>query len=652
MHLLNFWRNSGFFGVGQSQYPVLPEGIVRFEISLAAVFAVPMLALAGDLTSEPTGLVEFQINGRTLSPALSEAQVEVHIGSQTFTTGADSSGVYSIEVGCSGQLDDLVIIKAFGTGDQEGLAMARLTESCGRLRDLAMGDSPTLTVGPVSPLSTGLYATVFWHVQDAPDLSWPPPRAALADQLGLLQTDGSDSAARAIQYLAKGLASLPEAFDDSLELLADREAARNLIVTTEGAHSNQIIAESLKTLLWSPDLYHPANEPPPLFAGWCATLDFACNYFASFEAGGSADFTIEVAGGTGEWFNRGLQDLIFNDRLEWKSDNLRAWRLQGIEGAPLASIATTRVRGNPPVEVDALMTTKWVDFRLVNASEWIQLLALTTRRELLFPDNPEIPTEVTESSFPGLLSGLTDLNELPDWDGPEIGSRWVLALPASNPTMNYELVSADLFEFVDGDTALSMIGDVSYDWQFSDGILTISDADGQHEFRHLGHRPNRHGAMLMTARPEDAAGITAHIHAKAANLSPQFEAIEVPGRYVSGVSLNRAFPYAPFLPLQYLVIELFADGTGLSAMMLDPEAPLPYWANEVNWSIDEQNGLVINQVYEGSAMVGRRWLPVSDVPGTTDLYVLETQPEVLMPGDVPEFSRYRLNYYRRMDLVD
>lgn len=134
---LSYRPLAGYFG----------EDSLRYRLSVGAVTsdAVVKLKVEGSL----------QLQGVTRPQALAGAQVEVRVGSRTYTTTADAQGEFLVSVRALPQ--DMVILKATGQGSQSAGVYTSIAGEIGRVDGAASGATITPTQWPnlrLTPSST------------------------------------------------------------------------------------------------------------------------------------------------------------------------------------------------------------------------------------------------------------------------------------------------------------------------------------------------------------------------------------------------------------------------------------------------------------------------------------------------------------------
>lgn len=618
------------------KFVVNGSAIVLMSASLAAS-ASPETSSGADADR---GSV-FDLVGSTRHPVLPNAQVDVHVGGIVSSAQADSDGRFEVSVDCS-QPDQLVVVQARGAGNQSAIEHARLVHSCGYLQtQLDMANQ--FQAGLLSPLSTGVYAALRWFVENEESLSWPVSLSQIESYLNIIQLSRVSWVIEAHSYIGEGDVPLPAGLDTTLELALDRSALTSVVDQGRQIVPFEDRLPRLQAIHWDVGLLRKPSLPNPPEYTWayCVSLFRACPWYADLASDQSMYYGIPTSGGSGEWLDRGLQSLIFGDRMEVPEDNLRALRMTGSSGDPLFfSVSFPVIDGE---QVEQRFETVWFDVRIPDASELLDLLATASKTRLTYPNNPEIPDQIFEPSLVFFQEGLTSLANLPAWQGPQGGEEWLLPIQTS-PSLSpdTELVT------LNGDgTALAQLSGTSLAWQYSGDTLILSGASvPDHHVHFIGGIPGRHDSFLVEVGPGEASIRAFSEEGIEATDQSAFVAEEVPGRYLGGFDLDTIMPSDPATDLdEVFTFDLFSDGTGLNATLPNATAPMPSTARPVVWEIDAEGRLVIERTGSSSSIV-RRWTRAAVSPSNGDIFMIETSPEFVSDGDSPAFARPRFNFYR------
>lgn len=613
-------------------------------------------ANAASTESEAIGMLSgspIEINGSTLFPALVLASIEVIFGDQTATGTTDSTGNYSITIDCNDN-EAMVFVIVQGIAEQAHIRAARVVDSCAAL-NAAADQSGSFQVGPVSPVSTALFAVLNWYVERSLILEWPPSASDIHQHRYAVSGFLAGGVASVLPSMNAGLWPLPPGFDNTLDVLLDRQAYLEYRTDLFAQVDLEVFNAARQETAWSAQLNAGTDElsQQDSFRIDCQPIGNFCPMAMLSENG--QDF-FHVGGhtsGLAEVLFRALQDVIFADNHELPVDNLRALRMSRPDGEPLTeSMSFFFVPGIGQVETWFYLD--YIDWRLVNASEAIPLASTVDHNRRVHP-NGELPNTASSSEFPSLISVVSDSASLPAWQGPTIGDAWHVPLHfgwtpevATNSAFRW-----DRLNFASDGAGQTALTELNFTWSMSDGALHVDLPPlGMHHFRLLGGDMDRHPlfeAVFEPASPDVRSEFKAMIQD---NAPPAFSTESAPGRYIGGFDLDelRLLPNTA-APVAYLVFQLDTGGTGWRASMTDPQiTQRPTNAIDIDWSVDATGRLVTRMESTPDFFQHRAWLPMRLHEGTGDLYVLELGPFSNDDSDY-QFPNIpgRLNFYRRID---
>lgn len=597
------------------------------------------------------------LEGRTSHPTLRDAAVLVTAGSAAPVSGStDSDGRFAIDFDCSDP-DGVVLIEVAGSGAQSHVGAARVVHACDAL--IAAADpSGRFGVGPVSPVSTAVYAVLHWTLSD---LGLPTSGLRLPDiapNRHTLQLNELTTLQYALPFVHSGDVDLPSGPVNSLALALDRPA----LVETARQVLDQVPFERQQAvnqaLVFSPAIYRNP-DPPTSERGlgiYCPSLQVACPGHYTILPSLSGEYALRSSGGGAQFTYRARQGRIQADRFQSGDDNLRAVRVEASDGAPLRSIF--RVLTIDGVQVEAYDDTVWQDIRLADASELIDLIAAASKIVRRFPENPEIPEQVFEPSSVAFYPGFTDRQQLPGWSAPQAGESWLLPFRFEE-TIPERLAQfgVDRVVFNNDGTAQALRQDITLNWQISGGRLILDGAAiDTHEYQLLGRSlvEDGHQEAMVSVRGVDGLFDAIDTGVIRTSGPSQFVVEEVPGRYVSGFDLDRVMPANALgqdsYPREFFLFQLDAGGTGWRATMEDVQGPEPADASPLEWSLNDRGEVVIYYDLGGGFVVWRSWTPAATTNGD-ELYVLEVGPAGIFddPGYEVPYVPGRFNFYRRVE---
>lgn len=604
--------------------------------------------------STPMGSGLLTLQGSTRHPMLPNAEVQISAGSATPVSGlTDTDGRLQLEFDCSDP-DGLVVIKAIGTGSLAQVGAARVVHSCAQLQAEA-DSSGNFQVGPVTPLSTAVYAVLHWTLSDlglqTEGISYPD----VAPLQRTLQLNESWRLLAVMPFINNQDIDLPGGFDNGLELALDRAelvAAQDIVFEQVPFERQESVRQAL---VFSPVLFR--NPDPPVneqtWARYCPALPRACPSIYTIEPDLSGEYWIGP-GGPASFGFRGRQDLIYQERWETRTDNLRAIRVERLDGAPLSSSSfILTIDGE---QVEAYQDLLWQDLRLADASELIELIAATSKAVRRFPNNPEIPDQVFEPTGVGFTAGFTDLSLLPQWGSPGEGDTWMLPFYFEETTPERPgPVGVDRVTFSIDGSAFAHRQNISLQWSLSDGRLLLNgDNIDTHGYQIVGDSlvAGGHQHSLASVRSESNLVWVLDRSIVQADGPAEFDEANVPGRYVSGFDLDRVLPLN-INPVRFQVFQLEQGGDGWFATLEDVQEPDPGNTSPLDWTVNERGEIVIRRDFGSGFVQWRSWAAATLVNGQ-DQYVLEVGP--VFVSDDPDyeipFVPGRLNFYRKVVVAE
>ena len=618
---------------------------------VASLLAFATTSLAFSSTDSTT----FTVGAETRSPALTNATVELWAGANAFSGSTDAQGRLNIEVTCDDE-DDLVHVVVRGTGPQQGIDMARVMNACGVLETEALA-SGSFRAGPINPVSTAFYAITRWFERRHQEYDWPMSATELAEVRYLLGGLHVAYIAKAVDYWAAGLGNPPPGIDSSLALVLDKPALMSYVTHVEETVDLELLQSLLLRTRWDAAQFQRPSQPehPGLILTSCPELQRRCDDLFELNSDQTGQFSSNAFSGLGNWLDLGLGDVIFADALQLTAGNLLALQFDPLPGQPLSFFEFLRlveVPGKGFVQTPFRRETTRAYLRIIDANDLFPMVGIQTEWREFFPEYPELGVTQTRGQFSSILNGLLDWDDRPSWTGPELSQQWALPLLKLEDDETPSPFTMVRIQFTSADSAIVVDTNETVAWSFSDQVLTIdSPTLGPHRYHFLGGLPDRHQLMVVDAQPDDSTlRRTATAAAIPATLAPGWEATDVAGRYVGGFDFDNWLPTNPADPGGFFVLDLYPDGTGLSNQLEDLDAPMTTGV-PLSWELDDQSGLIIKRAFTFQNQ-WRRWQRLNDVPGSDDIYVLETQPLLLEPDqEPPETQEQRIQFYRRLDLV-
>jgi hypothetical protein len=619
---------------------------------VAGFWVIGFAASAIAAAEKRVGVTTVTLSGQTKHPSLQNATVEISAAGNAPVIGStDEFGSYSVLFDCADP-DGLITIRVIGSGDQAHVGAARVVHGCAHVT--ANADAQQIfQVGPITPLSTAVYAVLAWTMSDEETASPPwsepqiaPYRYALESFYGV--------AMQGLAFLNDGGYPLPAGADNSLDAVLDRALLVEVLAQVSGTATPEDYDAVLDPFTRNPSLYlpTPTTETTTEIAQYCVSLGRSCGAAFTIDSAQTGSFAQRFTGGDAVFTLRDREDLIFQGRMESGPGSLRAVRVERSNGEPL-----TFAVGFPVIDgeqVEQRVETDWYEVREVDASEYLTMVGFSDRVAFRYPNNPEIPEQVFESRRPAYYSGYYDDSALPEWSMPADGEQWILEF--KNPSPPPEFLSsgpffADRVTFsADGSATLERIG-ATMQWSVSQGILTMQGGGlDTHEFRRVsGDWSRQYGAMVVRSFSAGVATGAKDVAGFPAPDSTPFVEANVPGRY-AGVGFNTVYPGFSTSDSGLFTLALEPGGVGWSATLIDPTDSQPPGASPLTWSVNARGEIEINREL-GFGNQWRSWTLLKLMNGE-DFHVLEVGPVSVFddPDYSLPFAPGRLNIYRRYPL--
>jgi hypothetical protein len=623
---------------------------------LLLAYAVPAVSERAEASNDasPAGSTTITLRGQTVNPILANAAVEITAaGNATATGTTDASGTYSIDFACSDP-DGLITIRVTGTGAQDHIGAARVVHSCAHVTANANAQQE-FPVGPISPISTGLYAIVAWTLNDYEAIAPPWSEPVLAPYRSALEAVNTFQPILALAFLnAEGVA-LPVGASTSLDVALDRTLLQQVNQAINASAAPEDFDGLLDPIFRNPALYR-VIEPPNAtvqLATYCVELILGCAGAFTVDASETGQYFLGTAGGPAEFIFLDREDIVFQARFESGPGSLRAIRAQRPDGDPLFSFVGIVVIDGQQVE--QVVNTVWREVRLANASEYLTLIGLSERTVINYPNNPEIPDRVLETRRPALYAGYSGTAGLPDWVAPADGDQWILEFNTTPalPELQTSNFRADRVTFsAGGNASLERLG-VTMQWSISNGELVLEGGGlPTHRYRIVSGPWSRdyRAMVLRVFEAGEAIGVDDAAGLPDPGSTPFVEA-NVPGRYFS-VGFSRLLPsgFGFQDPSGTFTIVLEPGGTGWTASLDDPTDPEPTNSAPLTWEINARGEIAIERNFFDSFFQVRNWTLLKIVNGQ-DIHVLEVGPASFQsPGVELPLETGRLNVYRKLPL--
>ncbi|NDY94391.1 carboxypeptidase-like regulatory domain-containing protein [Wenzhouxiangella limi] len=631
--------------------------MLRFKTALAA--ALIFVIFAGATESMASSTITLQ--GQTKHPVLANAAVEVSAaGNQTVMGTTNQSGSYAIDFECTVP-GGMVTITVTGTGEQSHVGAARVVHSCAHLSANADGQG-VFAVGPISPISTAVYAIVAWTLSDFENLSPPWMRSALEPYRFAFEFwVGHSTVTSSLAFLNTQEIDLPAAASTSLDVALDRnllaQSAQGVLDIAQAADYDRV----LNPIYLDPSLYLPTPSVPATIvtANYCVSLLTSCGSVFVIDVNNFGSFSERGGSSASEFRFRDREDIIFQEKFVAAPGTLRAIRAATLDGSPLISrFLVQTIEGQ---QVEESSDLEWVEKLYANASEYLTLVGERNRTVRRFPNNPEIPEEVFESRRPFFLTGFEDTSELPSFVEPADGDQWVLEFDVSASIPELDLFfgpRADRVTFGADGTAVLERADTTMQWTVSDGELVLEGGGlPTHRYRLTsGEWAKAYSSMVVRAADSGEPTVSADVVGLSGAQSLVFDPADVPGRYWSIAFVGRLLPSGFPEPPSYFVQALEEGGTGWSASLADPADPKPDSARPLQWEVNARGEVVIERDFGASGTQLRNWTLLK-IENGEDFSVLEVGPALFASPDFggPEdpvlpLDTGRLNIYRQLPL--
>lgn len=592
------------------------------------------------------------LNGTTAAPSLTGASVEVEVGQAgTFNGQTDSNGRYSVDIDCATDPDAFVIIRINGSNAQSAIGAARTVASCDVLQTAAGADN-VFEVGPVTPISTAVYATLIWTLEAAGQSLSNPRMNVVAPLQRTLQLMQVDRIVRVLPALNAAAVSLPVGASTSLEVVLDRplfEIASNDVDASVPAEEQALL---LREVEFNTQSYLPPQTPidqdrislhfPNVLRSTGGSL------YLDIQSDATGEYFLPFVSGAAAFTFRNQGQVIFADGGEIPEDNLRAIRVEAESGEPLVSAVSFPFIGGQQVEQNT--NTEWIDIRVVDASETFTLVARNQHIVVTYPNNPEIPDEVfDDASTISFSNGLSGDDPVEPWPTPVDSEERLLPIyveSAANP--GFESFYVDRLTFSSSGTAQALRSNLTYNWSIDQGLLVLESATNA-DLTYELIAPDPSGSIdFVTVRASDNGNpIDVSENRSVVVSSLNFVPANVPDRYVSVGDLNDLYSNIPAGSNDFFSFELRSDGTGWAGSVNAVDAPEPPGSTPLVWSVNAQGDVVINREFSPGFNQFRSWTLVAQ-PESNDVIILEVGPVSVFSDPMFElpFAPGRLNWYR------
>lgn len=637
---LVYTPDAGFTGRDTLVYSVKTGR--SFGIATVTIDVVDGVTLSGRVTA--TGPASAAAaRGRLRAGAGAGADVVVRVGGQVFQAQAGTDGRYEIPV--AGNAGDMVRLES----TSGGVVLASIAGSFGGLV-AAAGSDGVLTRDEDNRVQlTPLSASMAYLMQLANGGEVPADDAGLAVAQGAIDTGVMLEMAAAVRLVADGAYALPAGVPDTMALISDTDAYRGFV---DGVYADdpEALPGTIAATLSDPDVVPPAAEDD---------LVGAHTLLSS-----SAPGTVRVG-------------LIEGARVELAADG--TGRYVDIQRTADAGVAWEFVDGVAHVVLDEPQVTEYMTYRNGNTVQLVQTLysldfgvlvdggasgrdlaSMTTHAIWSYPDNPEYPDEVRDTSF-ARQSYRDGVAWIPFLAGEFPAVR---ALPVYRPEV-YPDATGDsiaghnyaLYQFNAGGAGTLLDDGQAFTWSLdAAGRLHVAYDDGESgvftRFVQDGRKGD--GVLAEFGFPDGSAKLQyAMSSVRDGSLAFDAETLTQPWR--SGFDVSQtAYDFAGFDGF-YIVLE--AGGTGyqvnVSAEYGSSSAPLA-------WSI-EDGAMVARRYWSPSSGVvaecpagdsgcyllqARRWVPVSR--DGNRIYVHEelwTDQDGAGPESVLALQSQRANFY-------
>lgn len=577
------------------------------------------------------------LRGKVTDDEIPLATVTATLNGNRFTTQADASGAYALEI--IGAANGMVTLDAVGGAGQPSVRFQSVVGDFERLA-VEAGDDDALAREENNQVQvTNVSTAQAYLMQQALDGAPITDDATLTAARDALDYTRLMRAAAAIKLVVDEGFALPAGVTDTLALLNDEGAFAQFVADAE-AQSPGALEAAAQEIAADPDLTEPVSAGDAVGA---YTLLFNLGAPGTISSGFGQGDRIELEpGGTGVYLKAGLNP---DPSITWSLDN---GRIVVVPNAPLQQTSFPVIEGFG--QVRQLITERRLELSKLGEANGRTSFAVSTTFDFTYPDTPQLPPG--EATQTGTQLGIRDEDNLPYGLAEVPGTR---ALPITGtPFVNSNGNGHELLTFLAGGSGTRADG-VNFNWTLDPaGRLQVLYAGGAMTTYSRISTDGRKGEGVV-AESRTAAGARAQAWsiAGSADGSLAFTDATAAGAWRSGFFISRV-SVDPTSTDFFMVFNADAMKSGAQVSY----SSIAAFVTPVGWATSAGGALLANYYRNGNnqpvtfCTIGvdgcylwqqRRWRPVS-VDGARAYVIEEFLFDTDLNGSI-EVTNQRGNFY-------
>lgn len=331
------------------------------------------------VTVSPVDDLKFTLQGVVTDEPIANAEVTAEVAGRIYTTTANASGNYTLEIGADEDEDLselLVIVTAKGKNEQSHVKLKSAVGSFGSLLEQA-GDDKILTSDEnngvdVTHISTAIIGQLKYRNGDVLPLTLSQLDAATLKLDGTAILGMATSIKFIVDYSSTNQeAVLPEGVSDTWELVSNIENYRTFFGTNWSEETESVFGDIQDEIFAAQSLTITYGATPDFYIHTTGDLDKLTSYY-DFDASEQATYIYSEYPHQGQWLNTGaeLEVTLLTDVV----------------------VSTgTAYRGTGYVNQEKSYDSKKI--RLLKSFTSVDIVIETTNGTYHYPDNPEIADE-------------------------------------------------------------------------------------------------------------------------------------------------------------------------------------------------------------------------------------------------------------------
>lgn len=350
------------------------------------------------VTVNPVDEHKVTLQGVVTDEPIANAQVTAEVAGSAFSTTADASGNYTLEIGIDEDQDiseAVVIITAVGKDEQSHVKLKSAVGSFGSLLEQA-GDDKVLTSDEnngvdVTHISTAILGQLKYRNEDVLPLTLSQLDAATLKLDGTAILGMATSIKFIVDYSSTNQeAVLPEGVSDTWELVSSIENYRTFFGTDWSEETESVFGDIQDEIFAAQGLTSTYEATPDFYIHTTGDLAKLTSYY-DFDASEQATYIYSEYPHQGQWLNTGaeLEVILLTD---------------------VVVLTGTAYRGTGYVSQEKSYDSKKI--RLLKSFTNVDIVIETTNGTYHYPDNPEIADEsFVENSIAVMTKKHTPLTE-------------------------------------------------------------------------------------------------------------------------------------------------------------------------------------------------------------------------------------------------